>query len=136
MKKLISIICSILGLTSCGNSQQQDLEKGKLVEIEANRKTINALKNAGNNFEIERDVFHWIYFKSKSDQHNYFKEVQSKNFKLVLSNKIDGEFPYQLELVRKDKVTESEVNEYVLYLWRTALKYNGDYDGWETSVEK
>jgi len=35
-----------------------------------------------------------------------------------------------------DKVNLESVDEYVLSLWQFAEECNGDYDGWETSVEK
>jgi len=54
----------------------------------------------------------------------------------VSSNKINDKFPYQLQIKRIEKGDENSVNDYVIYLWEKAIEYNGDYDGWETNIEK
>ncbi|NQX80824.1 MAG: ribonuclease E inhibitor RraB [Flavobacteriaceae bacterium] len=38
--------------------------------------------------------------------------------------------------LRVDKVGYDEIDEYTLELWEKAQELNGDYDGWETSIEK
>ena len=105
-------------------------------QIEANRKVIYQLKSHGDNLKTEREVFHWIYFKTDSDLEKYVSEVELKGFEIVTENKIDGKFPHQLQIKRVDKVDLESVNDYTLYLWNLALENNGDYDGWETSVEE
>jgi len=47
-----------------------------------------------------------------------------------------GELPFRLHVRRIDKVDQNSVDEYVIYLWKLANDCNGDYDGWETSIEK
>jgi regulator of RNase E activity RraB len=47
-----------------------------------------------------------------------------------------GKFPYKLHISRIDNVDFDSVDEYVLDLWEFANECNGDYDGWETSIEK
>ncbi|WJS95971.1 ribonuclease E inhibitor RraB [Flavobacterium johnsoniae] len=130
----------LLGLSlsffSCQTKALNDFEIMKQKEIEANKKTIKALHNEGDKLIVPREVFHWIYFSKISERENYLKEVVFKGFKLVSMNKIDDEIPYQLQIKRIDKVDEKSVNEYAIYLWEKANEYNGEYDGWETSVEK
>lgn len=137
MKKYFTILFGVLfGISSCQKKETNNFEDRKQVEIEANKKTIKALIDQGDKLITAREVFHWIYFKNEKDKNNYLTEVLTKGFVLVSSNKIDDKFPYQLQIKRIDKVDENSVNEYVIYLWRKAIEYNGDYDGWETSVEK
>ena len=137
MRKYYNLFFGVLfGVSSCQQKETKDFENKKQAQINTNLKVINSLRNEGDNLIVSRDVFHWIYFKNKNEENNYLKEVKKQRFVLVSSNKIDDKFPYQLQIKRIDKVDESSVNEYVIYLWEKALEYNGDYDGWETSVEK
>lgn len=101
-----------------------------------NRSVLDNLEEGGDKLTLEREVFHWIYFKTEKDRENFIKEVEKLNFSVVSKNKIKDEFPYQLQIKRVDKVDEESVNEYVIQLWKLAPIHNGNYDGWETSIEK
>jgi regulator of RNase E activity RraB len=41
---------------------------------------------------------------------------------------------FKLLVSREDTTTEENIDEVVLYLWETAQEFDGEYDGWETSV--
>jgi uncharacterized protein (TIGR01619 family) len=103
-----------------------------------NRRVIHQLEQGGDNLEKTRLVDHWIYFKSSSDREKYITEVEKQGFSVVNSDydKSIGEFPYSLHINRIDNVDQNSVDEYVIYLWNLANENNGDYDGWETSIEK
>ena len=103
-----------------------------------NRRVIEQLEKGGDNLTKEREVFHWIYFKSESDRENFLEKIKNDNFSIVDkgSDKSWGEFAYRLQLKRVDKVDQNSVDEYVIYLWKLANEIGGDYDGWETSIEK
>jgi uncharacterized protein (TIGR01619 family) len=102
-----------------------------------NRRVIEQLEKGGDNLTKEREVFHWIYFKSESDRENFLEKIKNDNFSIVDkgSNKSWGEYSYRLQLKRVDKVDQNSVDEYVIYLWKLANEIGGDYDGWETSIE-
>lgn len=137
MKKYFAILFGILlGSSCCQQKATKNVDVKKQGQIDANLGVINSLRNAGDKLTASREVFHWIYFKNESDKNNYLKEVIKKGFVLVSSNTIKDKFPYQLQIKRIDKVDEDSVNKYVIYLWEKAVEYNGDYDGWETSIEK
>lgn len=137
MKKYFMMLFGVLfGICSCQKKEANNSDDRKQAEIEANKKVIRALIDQGDNPIVSREVFHWVYFKNENDKNNYLKEVTKEGFVLVSSNRIKDEFPYQLQIKRIDKVDENSVNEYVIYLWEKAIEYNGDYDGWETSIEK
>lgn len=103
-----------------------------------NRRVIDQLEKGGDKLIKEREVFHWIYFKSDGDREKFIEKIKNDNFTIVDkgSDKSWGEFAYRLELKRIDKVDINSVNEYVIYLWKLANEMNGEYDGWETSIEK
>ena len=103
-----------------------------------NRRITDQLEKNGDNLTKEREVFHWIYFKTEKDLENYLDKIKNDNFIVVEKgrNKSFGEYSYHLEIKRIDKVDLNSVDEYVTYLWQLANETNGNYDGWETSVEK
>lgn len=103
-----------------------------------NRRVIEQLENGGDNLTKEREVFHWIYFKSESDREKFLDKIKDDKFSTIDkgSDKSWGEFAYQLQLMRVDKVDQNSVDEYVIYLWKLANEIGGKYDGWETSIEK
>ncbi|HPS28982.1 MAG TPA: DUF695 domain-containing protein, partial [bacterium] len=103
-----------------------------------NRHVIDQLEKGGDNLTKSREVFHWIYFKNESDREKFLEKIRNDNFTIVNrgSDKSRGEFFYSLQIKRVDKVDQNSVDEYVIYLWKLANEIGGDYDGWETSIEK
>lgn len=103
-----------------------------------NRRVIEQLEKGGDKLTKERDVFHWIYFKSDSDREKFLEKIKNDKFSIVDkgSDKSWGEFAYRLQIKRVDKVDQNSVDEYVIHLWNLANECNGEYDGWETSIEK
>ncbi|MEO8516825.1 MAG: ribonuclease E inhibitor RraB [Flavobacterium sp.] len=137
MRKFLNLILAIAFLpAACQTKKDTDFETQKKFQIELNQKVLDALKKSGESFTKARPVFHWIYFKTEEDEKKYLKEVETHKFVLVSTNKIVRELPYELKIKRIDLVDKKSVDDYALYLWEQSLKYNGYYDGWETSVEK
>lgn len=103
-----------------------------------NRNVVEQLEKNGDKLTKPREVNHWIFFKSENDQATFIKKIQADNFKIELQefNKSLGEFPYKLRISRFDKVGYEDIDEYCIHLWQIAKECNGDYDGWETSIEK
>lgn len=102
----------------------------------SNRDVLENLEKNGDNLSKARDVFHWIYFITENDRENYLKMVEKDNFVLVAKDfDKKNELPFGLQIKRIDKVDYGVIDDYTLYLWKLAKDNNGDYDGWETSVE-
>lgn len=103
-----------------------------------NRKVITSLMKNGDKLTREREVDHWIFFKNATDMDTYAEAIIKENF-IIVNKDYDtafGKLPHRLRIKRIDKVDQDSIDEYVIYLWRLANDCNGDYDGWETSVEK
>lgn len=102
-----------------------------------NRRVIDNLEKGGDKLTKKRPVDHWIYFKTENDKRQFWNRIKNDGFKIVTDDhdKSFGENPYKLHISRVDKVDQSSVDEYVIHLWKIAGEYNGDYDGWETSIE-
>lgn len=102
-----------------------------------NRRVIGNLEEHGDTLEKERAVDHWVYFQSESDREAFLFEIKDENFRTVSKDydKELGKLPFRLHISRIDKVDLDSVDEYTLHLWELAQNHNGDYDGWETSIE-
>ena len=103
-----------------------------------NRRVIDNLEKNGDPLTKARPVDHWIYFKTESDRADFLEKIKPLKFDIVSGDEKTsfGDFPYKLHISRIDKVDLDSVDDYVLDLWEFANECNGDYDGWETSVEK
>ena len=95
------------------------------------------LKKAGDHHGIEREVTHWIYFQSADDRERYLKAALDLGHKLVSQNDDGkGERQFGLTVSKFHAVDYGTINDAVLGLFDLAGEHAGDYDGWETSVEK
>lgn len=103
-----------------------------------NRRVVENLESHGDPLTKERQVDHWIYFKTQTDRENFLNRIKDEGFQIINKDFTadSSEFPYSLHIARVDNVDLDSVNKYVLNLWELAEECNGDYDGWETSVEK
>ena len=110
----------------------------KQYHIIQNRRIVEQLEKAGDNLTDEREVFHWIYFNNQDDLEKFVEFVEARNFKINVKEKADPSTndKYVLSISRTDKVGYTDIDEYTLKLFEKAVELNGDYDGWETSVEQ
>jgi uncharacterized protein (TIGR01619 family) len=103
-----------------------------------NRKVIENLVKEGDKLTKPREVDHWIFFKNPEDRERFLEKIKSEGFTIVDKDKIKkgGDMPFSLHIKRVDKVDYQSVDNYIIHLWKVAQDCQGDYDGWETSVEK
>ncbi len=103
-----------------------------------NRRVTEQLEKNGDKLTKPREVDHWIFFKKENDRNLFLNKIKSDGF-IIVDKDYDkklGELPFTLHIKRVDKVDWNSVDVYVIYLWKLATECKGDYDGWETSVEK
>ena len=101
-----------------------------------NFRVVENIQKGGDDLSKKRDVFHWIYFKDSNKMEEFEKYTLTKGFKTLNKGKSEGEFKYVIQISRLDKVGFNDIDEYTLNLWEKAIEFEGEYDGWETSVEK
>ncbi len=103
-----------------------------------NRRVIENLEENGDLLTKERQVDHWIYFETQNDRAQFLTKIKGDGFQIVNQDfEIESsDFPYSLQIARVDKVDIDSIDDCVLNLWELAEECNGNYDGWETSVEK
>ncbi len=105
----------------------------------ANRQVIESLESHGDSLEHPRLVSHWIYFGSAEDRSRFVTQAVRRGFKITdefQANDSETSQPFSVTLERSDHVDWDTINEVTLDLFRLAQSCGGDYDGWETSVEK
>jgi hypothetical protein len=126
---IMGILSSLFGGKNFSKLTPEEFQSGE------NAKVIAQLVKAGDILTKERPVEHWIYFKSETDRKSFETKVLKDGFRVTGESKVDAPiYPYQLRIIRSDKVDQISVNGYVMDLWRLAHESNGDYDGWETEV--
>ena len=103
----------------------------------ANHRVLANLEQHGDNHEIEREVSHWIYFQVADDRDRFVTAACQMGYKLVAQNDdAKGERLFGLTVSRSHAIDFGTINDVVLTLFDLADEYAGEYDGWETSVEK
>lgn len=102
-----------------------------------NRRVVDNLEKYGDKLIKEREVSHWLYFKSANNREKFLSNIKEEGFKII-NKDLDKslELPFRLVIKRVDKVDLDSVNDYAIHLWKLAKEVGGEYDGWETSVEK
>lgn len=103
-----------------------------------NRRVLEQLEKGGDDLTKSREVFHWIYFKTQKELDQFENFTDSLGFKTKKKGKAEqsDEYKFVISVSRIDKVGYDEIDTYTLELWEKARELNGDYDGWETSVEQ
>lgn len=103
-----------------------------------NRLVLEQLEKGGDDLTKEREVFHWIYFNSKEDLDQYEYFTKGLGFNTINKGKTEqpNDFGFVISISRIDKVGYNDINNYTLELLQKASDLNGEYDGWETSIEK
>jgi regulator of RNase E activity RraB len=85
-----------------------------------------------------RVVSHWACFKSSVERAEFVANAVRLDFRVADEHKIDDPetpYPFSVMLERIDHVDFNSINDVTIQLFRLAQEFNGDYDGWETSVE-
>ncbi len=102
-----------------------------------NRRVLIRLEKHGDHHDIEREVMHWIYFQSREDRARFLAAAIQRGYKVVSQND-DGKDNWQFKLTvsKLHAVDVRTINDVVLGLFDLAGECAGDYDGWETRVEK
>lgn len=99
-----------------------------------NRKVVQTLQGAGDSLDMRRPVRHFIYFDNPENRSAYMGVAQSIGFTTEITDGELGERRHGLILERIDSVQPVEIDTVVLELYRQAIEFDGEYDGWESPV--
>lgn len=104
-----------------------------------NRRVIEQLEQHGDPLTKKRAVFHWAYFSNEAGRASFVSAIQEHGFIVTNesdSSEFDSDYPCGVSFERDDHVDWDSINEVTIQLSDLATENDGDYDGWETSIEK
>jgi hypothetical protein len=104
-----------------------------------NRHVIEQLQKRGDSLDKERLVFHWAYIANDASRNQFVAAVKDLGYTVTNQGKVDDPhcpYPLGVSFERVDHVDWDSINHVTLGLFELARSFAGDYDGWETPVEK
>jgi hypothetical protein len=101
------------------------------------RELVSVLEGHGDRLVTPRRVDHWAYFASAAQRDAYVGAARTAGFDLEdASHSEETTQPFGAQLFRTDPVELEHIHSVVMTLVDLAEEHGGEYDGWETSVEK
>ncbi len=100
----------------------------------ANSDVLETLESEGDIHTVEREVQHWMYFRSKASRDSFKKAVVKAGFGILSESDAKGDRPFGISVARTQSVEHGVIDETVIELLHLTQKYEGEYDGWETQV--
>lgn len=100
-------------------------------------RVLDRLQEHGDNPQISRRVDHWIYFPEPGQRDAYCQWLESEGYHLQGMIEADeDQNRYGVQAYHESQAILQEISHHTLKLARKAEELAGDYDGWETSIEK
>jgi hypothetical protein len=100
---------------------------------------IEHLQSLGDRLQKKRLVSHWAYFPDEATRGRFVAGIEDLGFS-ILQQQVDSDSqavnPMSVSFERLDDVDWDSINQVTLELFELADSCSGQYDGWETSVEK
>ena len=103
-----------------------------------NQRMVNRLIRKGFNLDESYRVDHWIYCKTAEGRTALMKIAEGQGFETETLATRAGEhhYSYLLRLNKKHKVDLHTIDSISTTLRTWARAHNGDYDGWEVSIDR
>lgn len=103
----------------------------------ANKRIFEILDAFGDDGKKKRAVTHWFYFEKRKDLERFENYAWDIGFHTSVKHlrKRKGFKRLLLIIYRVESLSEVTTEFDTLEFFDLAKKYNGDYDGWETSIE-
>lgn len=106
-------------------------------QIIQNHKVCDHLKSQGDSLHISRAIEHKAYFETSEQRDTFITQIESEGFSVKnLIDPTENTPMFGLSFYRQDKPFYYDIDSLTLYLIDLAVRFNGAYDGWETSVVK
>ncbi len=98
---------------------------------------LHQLREMGDQAEVPRNVDHWVYFPDAESRQQFSQRAQKYGFQ-VKSQRDDAQrrLPFELVVHHTIPMETAQVHETTLRLLTLAEKFGGQYDGWETSIQR
>jgi regulator of ribonuclease activity B len=127
-------LLALIALVFAANTYAMDKSKN----FERNVKVVQALKEAGSDFEKLHSIEHHLYCYTETDLNLVISLGKKSGYSVANEDKLkdDKGFFWALDLVKKSTPDIASVEKQSIEIERIAEKANADYDGWGTEVEK
>lgn len=100
-------------------------------------KVLDALTEEGDLLEKPRKIFHWAYFDNQDNLNSFSSWLIQEGFEIQNKTSPDDEIDqFGIQFQKIATPTLKEITSITINLNMKAEEMNGDYSGWETSVEK
>lgn len=97
-----------------------------------NRFTCKMLQKAGDSLTIKRAIEHKSYFSDAENREKYKQFLLQEGF--LIQNEFNHENYYGLQFYRFDIPDVHNMDRLTFFLIDSSNEYQGEYDGWESSV--
>jgi uncharacterized protein (TIGR01619 family) len=111
------------------------LPSDRELQMVLNQRLLSTLKEQGDQHAIPREVEHRLYFPAPDDRSGFAQAAQQAGYRVV-QEMDDGEAerPYGVSIARSDAIDFLTINDVVMGLYDLAEEFDGEYDGWQTTV--
>ncbi|GAB3200610.1 uncharacterized protein (TIGR01619 family) [Pontibacter aydingkolensis] len=100
-----------------------------------NNKILQLLEEQGDQAYIPRKITYTLYFRTSKDRAEALQEIKGAGFEVEdESDQEKEELPHRLILSNQSKANEETIYLTTEMLMQLAIKYDGEYDGWETQI--
>lgn len=96
---------------------------------------LDALANAGDDRDVSRVIEHWAYFDSQVAADAFRQWLAGHGFTFKSSSNAEDD-RVCVRFTHEGVMHLAEITNYTIRCRRKAAELGGEYDGWETSVEK
>jgi hypothetical protein len=115
-------------ILECAVSSPENLERI------ANMDLLDRLVEKGDVLTVPREVHHWVCFGSESSRSLFRDAVLTEGFRVESEFSENSPLPYGISIARIQSIEQRIIDETVVYLFRLAESFGGEYTGWETPV--
>ncbi len=99
------------------------------------RHSVEDLLQHGDKLELPRRVDHWIFFDTAKQRNAFLREAVELDYGVEPSHGKSDDGKYCAQVHRVSAVELEEIHDVVMSLIELADAHDGEYDGWETTVE-
>ena len=102
-----------------------------------NHHACDRLRSAGDNLRLPRAIEHRAYFETPEARRRFAEEISAEGFKVQKELPPSERTPlYGLQFYRTDSPYYYDIDALTLSLIDLGSRFDGQYDGWETSLVK
>jgi len=99
-------------------------------------KVLDALTENGDDENIKREVLHWAIFENEETATEFSCWVEQNKYRLKSMEQDEDDNIYTVHFTHTGSMVLGDITTHSKTINRKVTELDGEYDGWETSVEK